>query len=200
LKEWAMSTRKWIIIRLQDLIEEWFIRTKKILEEKWRDLKDEDIQAIAIWAIKYSYLSQDRERDVVFDWDKALSFEGNSGPYIQYAYVRSCHILKKAWEIFQFNTENLTNIILEYDINLIKKLFEFDKIVLQTALKYKPHILALYLFELSTELNSFYVHIPKIIEEENKDLKYFRLTLIEKLKETLEFWFKLLAINMPKEM
>ncbi|MBP8016634.1 arginine--tRNA ligase, partial [Candidatus Gracilibacteria bacterium] len=200
LKEGAMSTRKGIIIRLQDLIEEGFIGTKKILEEKGRDLKDEDIQAIAIGAIKYSYLSQDRERDVVFDWDKALSFEGNSGPYIQYAYVRSCHILKKAGEIFQFNTENLTNIILEYDINLIKKLFEFDKIVLQTALKYKPHILALYLFELSTELNSFYVHIPKIIEEENKDLKYFRLTLIEKLKETLEFGFKLLAINMPKEM
>ena len=99
LKEGAMSTRKGIIIRLQDLIDEGFARTKAIVEEKGQSLSDTDIQAISIGAIKYSYLAQDREKDITFDWDKALSFEGNSGPYIQYSYVRAKNIGEKAGEI-----------------------------------------------------------------------------------------------------
>lgn len=88
-----MSTRHGTVIFLEALITEGFERTRKILEEKGRSLSDSDIQAITIAAIKYSYLAQDREKDVVFDWDKALNFEGNSGPYIQYAYVRAKKIL-----------------------------------------------------------------------------------------------------------
>ncbi|MDD3120672.1 MAG: arginine--tRNA ligase, partial [Candidatus Gracilibacteria bacterium] len=96
LKEGAMSTRKGTVIFLEDLINEGFVRTKNILEEKGKTLNDENIQKITIGAIKYSYLSQDREKDVVFDWDKALSFEGNSGPYIQYTFVRASRIIEKA--------------------------------------------------------------------------------------------------------
>lgn len=96
LKEGAMSTRKGTLIYLDKLIDEGFSRTKAIIEEKGQSLSDKDIQAISIGAIKYSYLAQDREKDVVFDWDKALSFEGNSGPYIQYSYVRAKNIVEKA--------------------------------------------------------------------------------------------------------
>jgi arginyl-tRNA synthetase len=98
LPDGAMSTRKWNIIRLDDLVNEGFLRTKKILEEKWRtwnnSLSENNIREIAVGAIKYSYLMQDRERNVTFDWDKALSFEGNSGPYIQYACVRAAKVAK----------------------------------------------------------------------------------------------------------
>lgn len=96
LKDGAMSTRKGKIIRLQDLIDEGFNRTKAILEQKGQSLSDADIQAISIGAIKYSYLGQDREKDITFDWDKALAFEGNSGPYIQYSFVRAKNIVEKA--------------------------------------------------------------------------------------------------------
>lgn len=98
LPEGAMSTRKGNIIRLDSLVDEGFQRVKTLLEEKGRtgekSLSDKDITEITIAAIKYSYLSQDRERDVVFTWDKALNFEGNSGPYIQYAYVRAKNIVE----------------------------------------------------------------------------------------------------------
>lgn len=198
LKEGAMSTRKGTVIFLSDLIAEGFNRTKAILEEKWQSLSDTDIQAISIGAIKYSYLGQDREKDVVFDWDKALSFEGNSGPYIQYSYVRAKNIVEKAGNIGVFQTEKLP--LSEYDRACLRRLSFFDKAVQDSATKYKPHILTTYCYELASEFNTFYVHTPKILEEQDVNLCAFRLALIEKVAETLKKGFELLAINMPRKM
>lgn len=160
-------------------------------------LSDDDIREITIAAIKYSYLSQDRERDVVFTWDKALNFEGNSGPYIQYAYVRA----KKITENFNGNLNFETEFTLSsFDKKLIQKNTEFEKKILETLTKYKPHILANYAYELAVECNSFYVHTPKILEEKNENLKNFRLALLKKTANTLKQAFSLLAIEMPSEM
>lgn len=201
LKEGAMSTRKGIIIRLQDLIEEGFSRTKKILEDKGQSLSDSDIQAIAIGAIKYSYLAVDREKDIVFDWDKALSFEGNSGPYIQYSYVRAKNIIEKALTPDPSPLKEMGDICLsEYDRACLRRLSFFDKAVQDSAAKYKPHILATYCYELASEFNAFYVHTPKILEEQDEGLRNFRLNLIEKVSETLQKGFELLAIEMPEKM
>lgn len=200
LKEGAMSTRKWTVIFLSDLISEGFSRTKQILEEKGQSLSDTDIQAIAIGAIKYSYLAQDREKDVVFDWDKALALEGNSGPYIQYAYVRAKNIAEKAGSIENLKVE-IDNLSLStYDRACLRRLAAFDRAVLDTATKYKPHILATYCYELAVELNAFYAHTPKVLEETNVDLRTFRLALIVKVRDTLEKGFELLGINMPEKM
>lgn len=201
LPEGAMSTRKGNIIRLDTLVEEGFNRVKKILEEKWRigdrALSNDDMEEIAIAAIKYSYLSQDRERDVVFTWDKALSFEGNSGPYIQYAYVRAKKILE--WQATSTHiSENIC--FSENDKRLIKMLEMFDKKILQSLEKYKPHILAGYIYELAVAFNNFYVRTPKILEENDTDLKNFRLLLVASTKDILQKWFELLWIQMPEEM
>ena len=167
LPEGAMSTRKGNIIRLDALVEEGFSRVKKVLEEKGRtgenSLSDKDITEITIGAIKYSYLSQDRERDVVFTWDKALNFEGNSGPYIQYAYVRA----KKIGQNVDLPTfEKNPNLELSAnDKLLIAKIREFPKKVNETLAKYKPHILANYAYDVAVAFNSFYVHTPKILED-----------------------------------
>ena len=83
-----MSTRHGRVIFLHDLIAESFDRVKKILLERERNIPDEDIKSVALGAIIYSFLCQDRERDWVFEWDKVLAFEGSSGPYLQYTYVR----------------------------------------------------------------------------------------------------------------
>lgn len=88
LPDGAMSTRHGRVIFLKDLIDESFDRVKKILTERERNISDEDARSVALGAIIYSFLSQDRERDWVFEWDKVLAFEGNSGPYLQYTYVR----------------------------------------------------------------------------------------------------------------
>ncbi len=201
LKEGAMSTRHGTVIFLEALIDEGFERTKKILQEKWRELSSEDIQKIAIAAIKYSYLSQDREKDVVFDWDKALSFEGNSWPYIQYAYVRakkmiaeemksSCHFENQEGEIQ----------LASYDKSLIQTLARFDEIVNTVAKTYKPHHLALYAYDLAVAFNSFYVHTPKVRDESNPHLKDFRIHLINETSKKLALAFNLLGIHMPSEM
>ena len=198
LKEGAMSTRHGTVIFLEKLIEEGFDKTREILEEKWRKLSSEDIQAITIAAIKYSYLAQDREKDVTFDWEKALNFEGNSGPYIQYAYVRAMKISSQAQDTKAIKSENLD--LSTHDKSLIQVLAEMESIVEQTAKTYKPHHLALYTYKLAGAFNSFYVHTPKILEEENEELKNLRLTLVGKLAEQLFLGFDLLGIKMPSEM
>lgn len=215
LKEGAMSTRHGTVIFLQALIDEGNERTTAILEEKWRTgenaLKQEDIQAITVGAIKYSYLAQDREKDVTFDWDKALSFEGNSGPYIQYAYVRAKKISTSPqpspkWEGVSGTTSPLWRRgdwevrYSTYDKSLIQVLARMDEVIRETADKYKPHILALYSYDVAVTFNSFYVHTPKILEETDEHLKRFRLELVEKTTETLKLGFSLLGIEMPSEM
>lgn len=203
LKEGAMSTRHGTVIFLEKLIEEGEERTEKVLAEKWRSgensLKKEDIQAITVGAIKYSYLSQDREKDVTFDWDKALSFEGNSGPYIQYACVRAAKVAKN--QDIKTHTSNIWDIQLsQYDAALIRTLAEMEQKIQMTAETYKPHTLALYCYDLAVCFNSFYVHTPKILEEADENLKNLRLNLCELTSEKLTLGFDLLGIKMPSEM
>lgn len=143
---------------------------------------------------------QDRERDIVFTWDKALSFEGNSGPYIQYAYVRA-HKIVEAWQDVSIDPKDILQVTLSaYDKRLIQVLAQFEETVATVAKTYKPHHLALYAYELAVSFNAFYVHTPKILEEMNQELKNFRLILVEKTAKTLEKAFDLLGIKMPSEM
>ena len=208
LKEGAMSTRHGTVIFLEALIDEGNERTEKILEEKWRVgekiLKKEDIQAITIAAIKYSYLAQDREKDVTFDWDKALSFEGNSWPYIQYAYVRGNKLIQDAkWKMKNFDTDTFESWILNlssFDKSLIQILARFDEVVDTVANTYKPHHLALYAYDVAGVFNSFYVHTPKILEETDAALRQIRLALVSATVKTLSTSFDLLGIQMPSEM
>lgn len=213
-----MSTRHGTVIFLEELIQQGNERTAAILREKWRtgdkSLSEKDIQAITVGAIKYSYLTQDREKDVTFDWDKALNFEGHSGPYIQYAYVRARKIsesdgvshpeLAKDRENQKhgfFVPQNDTNLdISTYDKSLIQILSAYEWVIDTVAKTYKPHHLALYAYDVAVEFNSFYVHTPKILEEKNAELKAFRLALVAKTAEILKQSFELLAIEMPSEM
>jgi arginyl-tRNA synthetase len=141
---------------------------------------------------------QDRERNITFDWDKALSFEGNSGPYIQYACVRAAKIVgtiaKKEYDYSQI--ENLS----PYDTALIRTLAEMENKIQITADTYKPHTLALYCYDLAVCFNSFYVHTPKILDGETTMLKILRIELCRLTAEKLTLGFDLLAIRMPSEM
>ncbi len=199
-----MSTRHGTAIFLDALIKEGEERTQNILIEKGRtgenSLSQEDIRAITVAAIKYSYLAQDREKDVTFDWDKALSFEGHSGPYIQYAYVRAKKISEAGGSSDPQKSQRVDGGISASDKLLIQTLAGFDEAVMNTAKTYKPHHIALYAYELAGNFNSFYVNTPKILDEENESIRAFRLTMIQKTKQTLEKSFELLGIHMPSEM
>jgi len=132
LKDWAMSSRKWNIIKLKDLLDEAEVRAKNIILEKRNDFSDEELNKLSkiiwIWAIKYWYLSKNRTLDVIFDWDEFMTFEGNSAPYIQYAYVRAKQILvnNEKWIV---NIDKL-EVSFDYDeeIDLVKELYNYKSI------------------------------------------------------------------------
>lgn len=201
LKDWAMSTRKWRIVRLDDLLNEAVSRAKNIILEKRQDISDDELESLSntiwIWAIKYWYLSKNRTTDVVFDWDEFMTFEGNSGPYIQYAYVRARNILSKS-EI-EYSKKTSYNFDLQEETSLLKTIFAYNSILEETVKGNFPHILAWYAYELTKKFNSFYNNVS-VLNEENEDTKLARLQLVEMFSIVLKDVFWLLAIEMPEKM
>jgi arginyl-tRNA synthetase len=200
-KDWAFSTRKWNIIKLNMLLDEAESRARGIILEKRDDLDETELINISkivwIWAIKYWHLKKSRESDTIFDWDEFMSFEGNSGPYIQYAYVRSRRILEKFnWNI---DIKNSWTFDLKQEIDLIKKIAEYNSIVLETTKNNMPHILCKYCYELTKVFNSFYNSVH-ILNEENVDKKLIRLQLVSLFGNVVKESFSLLSIDMPEKM
>lgn len=201
-KEWAFSTRKWNIIKLSDLLDEAETRAKKIILEKRDDLDEQELSEISkivwIWAIKYWYLKKNRETDVIFDWDEFMTFEWNSSPYIQYAYVRSIRILENS-NISDFSKDISSSFETNEEIDLIKTLSTYKEVLENTINKNMPHILCKYAYDLTKSFNSFYNNVH-ILNEENIEKKYARLKLLNLFSITLKEVFSLLWINMPNKM
>lgn len=210
LKDGAMSTRKWRIIKLDKLLDEAEDRAKKIILEKRQDFSEEELKDISkkiwVWAIKYWYLRKSRETDVIFDWDEFMTFEWNSWPYIQYAYVRAKRILEKAQKsehnIILENYEDVKDQVKEESLNLIKLLVSYtssDWILVETAEKDMPHILANYCYELTKSFNAFYNNVD-VLWEKNLKIKDLALSLTNHFAETIKDAFEILWIEMPDKM
>ena len=196
-----MSTRKWKIIKLEDLLNESKNRARKIILEKRQDFSEEELENLSriiwIWAIKYGYLKKSRENNVVFDWDEFMTFEGNSGPYIQYSYVRAKKILSKVWE--KLDLKNIWKFDFDEEIALVKLLSDYKNILQETAEKNMPHVLCAYVFELTKAFNSLYNSV-NILWEEDFWKKNLRILLVDLFAKILKDCFDILAIEMPEEM
>ena len=201
LKDGAMSTRKWKIIKLEKLLDEAEERARMIILEKRDDIKWQELDKLAkiiwIWAIKYGYLKKTRESDVVFDWDEFMTFEGNSWPYIQYSYVRAKNILSQAWGAISAWKEQV-EISTELK-DLILKLKEYKKTLEQTAYESHPHILAWYCYELAKLFNSLY-NSESILSESNEQYKSFKVLTLKKYAYILKDAMEVLWIEMPEKM
>lgn len=201
LKEWALSTRKWRIIKLDSLIEEAKTRAKNIILTKRQDFSETELENLSkiiwVWAIKYGYLKKSRENNVVFDWDEFMSFEGNSGPYIQYSYVRARKILQKNTE--KINFEKIWNFEFDEETTLVKLLLNYKNILIETASKNMPHILCNYIFELTKAFSSLYNNV-NILSEVDAEKRNLRLMLVDFFSKVLKDCFDILAIDMPEEM
>lgn len=204
-KEGAFSTRKWNIIKLSDLLDEAEMRAEKIILEKRQDFSEVELKKLAkiigIWAIKYGYLSKSRTSDVIFDWDEFMTFEGNSAPYIQYAYVRWLKLLQKSgvnmtWVNLSKNSGNFSS---DEEKDLIQELGNFSNILQKTATENFPHILAGYAYGLTKKFNALYNNVH-IISEENEENKLLRLALVDLYCKILSESFAMLGIEMPQEM
>ena len=192
-----MSSRQGKAIYLKDILEQAQNKVKKIIEERNPQLKDKDSisRQVAIGALVFNDLCQDRIKDVDFDWNKVLDFEGGSGPFVQYSLVRSASLLKKAGaEIpikkFQQPLKE------EREKKLAWLILEFESVCFQSLQKLKPHLLARYLLDLSKEFNRFY-NTEKIIgHSRQKDL----LLLVQSAHRVLDRGLEILNVPRPPAM
>ena len=195
-----MKTRSGENVPLRDLLEEACKRARKIIEEKNPDLSEADkidiAQKIGIGAVKYFDLSQYRMTDYVFSWEKMLSLQGNTAPYLQNAYVRIRSIFRKAGE----SAPKIGNLILESpaEINLAKRLCQFAEVVPQVLNDFRPNILANYLFELANSFHAFYETCPVLKSEE--PARSSRLALCDLAGRVLQRGLDLLGIKVPEKM
>lgn len=199
LKTGKMSTREGTLIKLEDILKEAVTRAKAIIEEKNPNIegKEDIAKKVGIGAVIFNDLSNNIIKDEVFDWDIMLNFQGETGPYIQYMYVRTKSILEK--ENYTMNKE-LVDIseLEEHGIELIKQIYSFNDIVKQAVDKNEPSIISHYLIDVAKLYSSFY-NDNKIIVEDEK-IKNTRLCLTYMVGNVLKIGTGLLGMEMPDRM
>jgi arginyl-tRNA synthetase len=184
------------VIKLKELLDKAKEKAREVLEERNSkgDL-DSKAEIIGMGAVKYADLSQNRTSDIIFDWDKVLSFNSNSSPYLQYTYARISSLMKKA------NVEDFEKTLIienEYEEKVIKNILKFPNAVLRAAEAYKPNLLTDYLYELAQSFNSFYNNVNVIKSEKN--LLKSRLNIAAKTAFVIEKGLDLLGIKTLDEM
>lgn len=196
------KTRAGGTVRLADLLDEATERAQKLIEEKNPELSTEEkaniANTVAMAAVKYSDLSKHRTTDYIFDWDNMLAFEGNTAPYMQYAYTRVASIFAKAG----IDMNSLTGNIMVGDDKekaLISKLLQFDEAVTSVAREGQPHLMCSYLFELAGQFSSFYEACP-ILSAEDETVKQSRLKLAALTAKTIKQGLDLLGIETLERM
>lgn len=194
-----LSTRAGKTIFMEDVIQEAVAKTRKIIEEKNNQLpvkeKENISKIVAIGALKYNDLSQNRLSNITFDWDKMLSFEGDSGPYLQYSYARLKSILRKEKPAKKIDARLLDT---ELELEIILKLDRFPEVIQKVAKEYYPNELASYLYDLAKSINHFYQSTPVLKAE--RGVKEARLALINTVANTLKTGLSLLGIEVIERM
>ncbi len=191
-----MSSRAGKYVLLDDLVDELTEKAKKEVKKRSSDLSERKTKRIArkigVSALKYEILKVDRNKAIDFDPAKAISFEGNTGPYLQYMAVRCNSILEKAEKSKKKGIKEVN----EHERNLLRKFLEFPVVVEKTGTQLKPNLLCNYAYELSTEFSKFYENCKVIGSEKER----FRLDLVKKTREILENCLNLLGIEVPERM
>ncbi|MGM0651633.1 MAG: arginine--tRNA ligase [Bacillota bacterium] len=200
-KEGKMSTRAGKIILLEEVLNRSIEMAREIIEEKNPDLQDKEnaARAVGLGAVRFGDLSNDRIKNIEFDWDKVLDFSGETAAYIQYAHARICSILRKGGlDDSAWNDRAASLLIRDEETTLIKTLAILPDKILASAESYKPSILARYLIDVAREFNRFYHNCPVLNSEE--DLKHGRLLLINATRQVIANGLSLLGIEAPEEM
>ena len=194
-----MSTREGNIVKLEELLNESISRAKQIIEEKNPDLENkEDVaKKVGVGAVIFNDLSNSRIKDEIFDWNQMLNFQGETGPYIQYTYVRTNSILEKV-ELPKVEDVDITKLIDEASEKIIKLIYNFNDILIQVTEKEEPSILSRYLIDLAKAFSSFY-NENKIITDD-KQVQDARVYLTYATSKVLKTGAELLGIKMPNKM
>ncbi len=197
-----LKTRSGENVKLAELLKEAIEKAYQVVQEKNAQLSEENkrevAQMVGIGAVKYADLSQNRNNDYVFSFDRMLALNGNTAPYLQYAHARICSIFRRASEnIDSFKAEIIISQIEERD--LMMKLMEFSQSVVAVSTELRPHILCNYLYELASCFSGFYDKCP-VMACENEKVKASRLAICNHTRRTLARGLELLGIAAPREM
>lgn len=195
-----MSTREGTVIKVDELLQEAIDRVEKVIEEKNPEMENrhEEATKIGIGAVIFNNLCSTIIKDQVFDWNTVLNFNGETGPYIQYIYVRTKSVLEKAGYIPELKDVNFELLQDKESIKVLSVLYNFENILMTVIEKNEPSILARYLIELSQSYSNFY-NENKIIDE-NKDIQNARVFLSRAVGNVLKIGAGLLGIKMPNKM
>lgn len=195
-----MSTREGNVIKVEDLLIEAVHRVENIIKDKNPDMENREIEAkkIGIGAVVFHNLANTIIKDQVFDWDNVLNFQGETGPYIQYTYVRTKSVLEKAGYLPKIEKINVEKLLDEYSQNIIKLIYSFEDILIQVTDKDEPSILARYLIDLAKAFSGFYNENKIIVDD--KELQDARVYLTYSVGKVLKIGSKLLGIEMPNKM
>lgn len=199
------SSRSGNIIRLVDLLDEAKKQVKSVIDEKNPNIPEDEKEKIAeivgTGAIKYFDLSQNRTSDILFTWDKVLSFEGNTGPYLQYTYARIQSILRKLKEenISVENNDIILDDMFDIERELAVALLRFPQTVVKSYETYRPNIIADYLFDTAKLFNNFY-NSKSILKETDKKVMDARILLAQKTASILKQGLNLLGIETVDRM
>ena len=200
LKDGKMSTREGNIIKLEDLLKEAVQRAKQIIEEKNPNLenKEEVAKKVGIGAVIFNDLANSRIKDEIFDWNQILNFQGETGPYIQYTYVRTKSVLERVGYLPDDSEIKLENLEDEYSQNILKIIYNFEDTLIQVTEKEEPSILSRYLIDIAKAFSNFYNENKIIVED--KEIQYARVYLTYAVGKVLKIGANLLGIEMPDKM
>ena len=195
-----MSTRLGNVVKIEDLITETIEKAKEIIATKNPELenKDEVAKKVGIAAIIFNTLSTTNNKDQIFDWNTALNFQGETGPYIQYTYVRTKSVLEKVGKIPTVSEVDFSTLTDDSSIKVLKSLYAFKETLEMTVEKNEPAILARYLIEVSQNYSNFYNDNKVLVEDEN--VKNSRAYLTYAVGIVLKTGASLLGIQMPDKM
>ena len=211
LPEGKMSTRKGVVVYLDDLIDEAVARAYEEIKKRRSNLSEEDIskgrtempeekmrevaRIVGIAAVRFNIVRVQPEKQFVFKWEDALNFDGNSGPYLQYVHARACSMLRKAGE-FEHDTDP-AKFTETYEINLIKTLAKYEEVLKMAGNEMRIHMLPAYGHELASAFNQYYAAVSIL---NSKDKRNARLTLVECAKVVLADVLDCLGMGAPEEM
>ena len=197
------KTRSGDTVKLADLLDEAIERAGVLISQKSTALSEQEkadvIEAVGIGSVKYADLSKNRTTDYVFDWDNMLSFEGNTAPYMQYAYTRIRSIFNRSQIALSEVEQAQLSITDEKERALAIKLLQFEEAVQVVGKDGTPHVLCAYLYELAGAFSSFYEHCP-ILNNDDQQVKLSRLKLALLTERTLKQGLDLLGIKTVEKM